>query len=502
MILTPGQNAEFPLKVGENDVVRVLVYSNDFDPGVEIKDEKEQVLISNDDIEPGVQTSRLIYRFTKPGDYKIIVTGYKDAGGGQFRIELERFPCVLAPKGRLNITKHQGTRSFVVPLDKTTPTAITINDHSMSDNTTVYLPNGSQKKIGEFEYHMQFQFEDKFMLPAGDGECFIQIFSLEEGESYIATSPVQFVDIDSIGKADFQSEVSIEDLIIYRFTLPENQISEVDVSSEKERVVALLEESKLDPNESKRLVCDFPGMAKSNTNFVCLPLGKVRFELAVATLAQLPHQKYKLTIKPFSSELRPGQKTQELTLGSKKYYDLQLKAGHVYRITASSQTFDAVLSLYNKSGMFLSRNDDFDSKNSKIEFVPHVSGKHYLQVASYGDGGGGNFDLTVEEVTPNSLGNKVNQALSESELASYMVKEQKGAQFVIRSVLHGALPICKLLLQSGETVEPTVVIEPNGNALFFFTIPEDGEHVLWVEGQEGQTALQLERVKIQSTGGG
>lgn len=83
-------------------------------------------------------------------------------------------------------------------------------------------------------------------------------------------------------------------------------------------------------------------------------------------------------------------------------YRIQLSAGKRYAITAQSDAFDTVISLYRStSAEPLATNDDSgDTLNSRIVFSPTQSGTYTLRVTSYSDDGRGAYTAAVEELPP------------------------------------------------------------------------------------------------------
>ncbi|MGC4045659.1 MAG: hypothetical protein QM758_17850 [Armatimonas sp.] len=97
-ILTPGQLTEYPLTVKEGEVVLAQVETSNFDSALQITDAMGKVLAENDDASPGNQNARLLYRFPKAGEYKLLVRAFKGASGGQFDLLQRRFlPKDLKP---------------------------------------------------------------------------------------------------------------------------------------------------------------------------------------------------------------------------------------------------------------------------------------------------------------------------------------------------------------------------------------------------------------------
>lgn len=82
---------------------------------------------------------------------------------------------------------------------------------------------------------------------------------------------------------------------------------------------------------------------------------------------------------------------------------VRLEAGRRYALSASSDDFDTVLSVYRAgSGEVLAQDDDGgDNTNSRISFSPAQTGDYLLCVASFGSGGTGRY--TVEAAPMGAL---------------------------------------------------------------------------------------------------
>ena len=94
----------------------------------------------------------------------------------------------------------------------------------------------------------------------------------------------------------------------------------------------------------------------------------------------------------------------DLALGDAVYYGFAAKPGDVVTMSVASQTFDSVLRLFDQTGQRVAENDDFqESRNSQITQVITKKGFYRWQITSLGNGGGGQFDLSFNEIEKQQL---------------------------------------------------------------------------------------------------
>lgn len=81
---------------------------------------------------------------------------------------------------------------------------------------------------------------------------------------------------------------------------------------------------------------------------------------------------------------------------------VRLQAGQRYRISLDSDDFDPVLKLYRSTSEApVAENDDGgESLNSRLSFMPEVSGDYVLRATSFGTDGRGAYAARVETLAP------------------------------------------------------------------------------------------------------
>jgi len=77
-VLTPGEFANWDLKLNAGDVLVADAHSDAFDPGLQIVDGQSKVLAENDDRYPGDQRPLLFWRCEKAGTYGLRVRCFRD----------------------------------------------------------------------------------------------------------------------------------------------------------------------------------------------------------------------------------------------------------------------------------------------------------------------------------------------------------------------------------------------------------------------------------------
>jgi len=99
-VLTPGEFANWDLKLNAGDVLVADARSDAFDPGLQIVDAQSKVLAENDDRYPGDQRPLLFWRCEKSGTYSLRVRCFRDRSGGQFFLRFKTYPTVDLSSGK------------------------------------------------------------------------------------------------------------------------------------------------------------------------------------------------------------------------------------------------------------------------------------------------------------------------------------------------------------------------------------------------------------------
>src|SRR5262249_42215228 len=122
-----------------------------------------------------------------------------------------------------------------------------------------------------------------------------------------------------------------------------------------------------------------------------------RYQLQL--LAQTPAS-YKLAVRDPSVAIERGQEVQgSLPVGGAGFYRFQAAPGQLFQATLASPKFVPVLRLYDGHGSLVSSGgDDADGLEGRITHMVVSGGLYRLQVASRGDGGGGDFRLALKEI--------------------------------------------------------------------------------------------------------
>ena len=106
-----------------------------------------------------------------------------------------------------------------------------------------------------------------------------------------------------------------------------------------------------------------------------------------STLEELP-------AAPADSLALGASRTDSLEMGESNYFSLDVPAGESVTVTLSSGAFDTYLYVINAdTESYVYENDDNpDTSTSQLEFTPEAGVTYWLEVASFGDFGGGEYD--------------------------------------------------------------------------------------------------------------
>jgi len=104
-----------------------------------------------------------------------------------------------------------------------------------------------------------------------------------------------------------------------------------------------------------------------------------------------------LPTAPTDSLALGAEVTGNLEMGESNYFNLDVPAGESVTVTLSSEAFDTYLYVINAdAASYVFENDDNpDTSTSELEFTPAAGVTYWLEVASFGDFGGGEYALSV-----------------------------------------------------------------------------------------------------------
>ena len=401
--LTAGEVDNWVLECKANEVLIVHVTTTQFDAVLGLakasenqdrdgEQEKDEVLFSVD--EDGSK-SHFRHRIKEAGTYKIRIHGYQMKGGGDYQLTVQRFlarPAEIGKKiqGRFD---DKGRASFF--FDASPNQHLAIGNFS----TQVFDENGQPVSLGW----------NSTLLVKKQGEHLVS-FSGRPKKRFTffpRAATTRNLDLNEPQSIETQSGA----LNTWEFMAKPGQFRVVTVSRSSNHAVQLVmapviqkkDKSLLKGQSSSTPMRFLPVASKGESTKYAVVFGVAgKFQLQTySTSSSLIDIKM---IDPTREVKRNESSDGNLALGDAVYYGFTAKPGDVVKMSVTSKTFDSVLRLFDQTGQRIAENDDFkESRDSQITQVITKKGFYRWQITSLGNGGGGQYDLSFNEIEKKQL---------------------------------------------------------------------------------------------------
>jgi hypothetical protein len=487
--LTAAQNSKFLtanqldrwLFEGEKgEVVIAHVASKDFDPVLGLartaaKDDKP--LLEADD--PGSE-SRFAFRLPEKGKFEIRVNAFKFQGGGNYTLRVQRFQASPLAVGKPLVgtldREGKGYHYFA----------------GVKDRVLVPEVKGASSEAWK-------TLDSKGRETKGwGGTALVE----EDGEGYVLVSgpPNQRYDLlvrearrhDLAEGTEQPGALPQGEAGVWSFTGKPGDFRLIEVEKTGD-LHARLVFAPLDKAAEQRLT------RENRPEVEFLPVasrgGKLRFAAILGREGRYQLQlvagsasTFTLTARDPSLPLAVGKdEGGDLPVGGAVFYRFQATAGQLLQTALTSRKFVPLLRLYDARGALVaSSGDDPDSPTARITHMVLTGGTYRLQVASVGDGGGGEFRQELKEaaVEELKLGDRGKGTLAPGA-TDFRAFEGKEGQTVFLSVRSAFDPAVSLRGPDGVPL----AADNRGNAatgsLLAIKLPKAGRYVVWIASRRG-----------------
>jgi hypothetical protein len=481
--LTPNQLDRWLFDGEKGETIIAHVISREFDPILELaraesKDD-DKVLLEVDD--PGNE-SHFMVRLPEKGRYKIRIHAFKYQGGGNYALTVRRFRAkplavgepVLGAFDREGKSYHyfQGAKGqILIPdLKGASPEAwkvLNVKGREMGDWAgTVLLEDKGEYSLvvsGQPDYRYDLLVREARRRDLAEGKELAG--SLAQGELDVLSfrgKPGDFRLLEVEKKGEVHSR------LLYA---PQEKKSEQRLARPGDRP-----EVEFLPVASRGGRLRFAAMLGRE--------GRYQLQLLARTPAS-----YRLTMRDPSVPLAWDKDVAgSLPVGGAAFYRFKAAPGQLLDANLVSQQFVPLLRLYDARGSLVgSSGDGADALEGRITHMVVKGGLYRLQVASFGDGGGGDF----------------RQALKETKLQELQVGGRGRG-----TVRPGATDFWAFPGKQGQTVflnvrsaafEPTVSLRsPNGvllaaddkgsaatGSVLALRLPRTGRYTVWISSRRG-----------------
>jgi hypothetical protein len=479
--LTPNQLDRWVFDGEKGETVTAHVTTREFDPildlSVKVGNEDKTVVPEVDD--EGSE-SRFSVRLPDKGQYSIRIHAFKFQGGGNYSLEVTRYqanPLAIGQpvtgafdrEGRAYFYFEAVKDRFLVPELKGTPSPWRIQD-SKGRDMEQWAGTVKVEENGEHALLVSGRPENRFDLLVREAQRHDLTASqaaagrLLQGEMDVWSfqgKPGDFRLLELEKKGDLISQVVYaplekkkEQRLVRPGERPELQFLPVASRGGRQRFAALLGR---EGRYQLHLVANSP----------------VSYSLTMADPTLLLERK--------------KEAAGNLSVGGAAFYSFQAAPGQLLHLRLASQKFVPFLHFYDPSGRAIETGADPDALQSRATHMVIQEGLYRVQVASLGDGGGGDYRLALEEEKLKGLevGGRERGALqpNSTEFWSFPGLEGKTVFISVRSTnCHPTVSV-----RSPDGVSLASDNNPGGgtDCLLSVKLPKTGRYTLWISSRRG-----------------
>jgi hypothetical protein len=480
--LTPGQLDRWVFEGEKGETIIAHVASGEFDPVLELaKTEKtdDKVLLEVDD--PGSE-SRLSLRLPEKGQYKIRVHAFKYQGGGNYTLQVQRFQAKPLAVGKPLVgTFDREGKSY---------------HHFQGEKDQILIPelkgaSSEAWKVLDFKGREMTNWAGSVLVEES-GECYLVASGHPEYRHDLLVREARRQDLAE-GK-DLAGSLQQGELDVWSFQGKAGTFRLLEVEKKGEALARLIF-APLEKKGEQRIAQ--PG---DRPDLAILPVasrgGRLRFAAILGRdgryqlqlLAKTPAS-YKLTARDPSVPVDWGKEVEgSLPVGGGAFYTFTAAPGQLLQASLASQKFVPVLRLYDMYGSLVGQSgDDADALEGRITHMVVREGLYRLQVASLGDGGGGDFRLALKETKLKELqvGGR-GQGQAHPGATDFWAFPGKEGQTVFLSVRSSALePTVSLRSPDGVPLAADDKGSSQVGSLLALKLPKTGRYTVWISSRRG-----------------
>jgi hypothetical protein len=485
--LTHNQLDRWVFEGDKGETIIAHVVSREFDPILELAragdKEDDKVLLEVDD--PGNE-SRFAVRLPEKGKYKIRVHAYKYQGGGNYTLNVKRFMAQPLTVGKPLVgTFDRAGKSY--HYFKAVKDQILIPElkGASGETWTILDHKGRELRGWAGTVHVEES-------PDDSAECSLIVSGPPDYRYDLLVREARLKELAE-GK-DLAGALQQGELDVLSFQGKPGDFRLVEVER-KGQLQSRLIFAPLDKKSEQRLT-----PAGDRPEIQLLPVasrgGRLRYAAILGREGRYQLQlraetaaSYKSSMRDPSVPLGWGEEVGgNLPVGGAAFYRFQAKPGQLFQANLASQQFMPVLRLYDAHGSLVGQSgDDTGGLEGRLTHMVVKEGVYRLQVASLGDGGGGDFKHSLKETKLKDLAiGERGQGTVQPGATDFWAFAGKEGQTVFLSVRSAAFePVVSVRSPDGVLL----VADHQGNAatgsLIALKLPKTGRYTVWVAAQRG-----------------
>lgn len=470
--LTPGGTDTWKFSVDEGETLRLHVSTREFDPVLVLVDPGGTVLYEIDD--EGSQ-SRLMHRVQQSGEHQILVRGFEHKGGGNYHLAVEEFRTTPIRTGVEESVRLDREGRAYLRLE--------------GQKDMVLVPHISGRNHSHQWYDASGADMGEWMHTARVEEAGEHVLTLH-GERHAAVR----VRVDLAARRSLADGSQLTaplmpgDCVIFEFDRAHLDFRSFEVEHEGELAARLFLPAS---GDSKRLDDkgfdwrSLPAVSKGAVRRFTNVFGRERrYELQVRSLSGRPQKTVVSCEDPRLPLIYGEESIDALPIGGARFHRFEALAGQLIRLAASSSEFDTVLRVFDAEGSELYSNDDAGhGLDSGLAFLAWKPGTYVAMVSSRGDGGGGTYNLRLEEeaIEEIEIGPTLRVRGSGRQYRSFQGKA--GQTLLVSARATRGNPRVGVLDSTGAVLGQDDDSGLDRDSLLPLRLERDGLHTLWIDGE-------------------
>jgi len=481
--LTPNNLDRWLFDGEKGETIIASVTTREFDPVLDLTlktaTEPDQVVVPEVNDE-GIE-SRFAIRLPEKGQYSIRIHAFKFKGGGNYGLDVQRFRAQPLAIGKPATGAFDAAGKawfffpgvkdqFVLPEAKGTSTAWQILDlkgrGSSSWSGAVRIEEAGEHTLllsgpagNRFELLLREALHHELSAgPAGTGG------KLQQGEMDVWNFPGKPGDFRLI-------EIEKKGQLLSRV---------VSAPSEKKTETRLAS-----PGERPELQFLPVASGAGHQRFAVLLGREGRYQLHV--VASSPGA-YHLTMTDPTLPLERDKEAQgTLAVGGAAFYSFQAAPGQLLHASLTSQKFVPLLRVFDPAGRALVAGAEPDDLASRLTHMALQGRLYRVQVASLGDGGGGEFRLALQEETLKSIevGGREKGSLQPDRTYFWSFAGQEGKTVFISVRSPTCAPTLSVRNPDGVILATDENSGQHTDSLLLVKLPATGRYTLWISSRRG-----------------
>lgn len=390
LFLTPGDRTEWEIEMEPGEGVLVLISSQVFDPAVAVQDEQGKELAENDDIKPGDQRARLIFIAPAKGKYKVVITNYKNAAGGQFELNATRFRSVAIEPGKQKKISVKNERAWArFRVEKPQDFSLIFAQDRGQGRLAVLGPGGEAVPALE---------------PLQSDRTLYRFTAAEPGEHFIRFGElgpqitVQPIEVRPLNPGQNRSvSLARGQVIDYQVKAAKGQLIRIGLPTDQPKFLAEIKTDETDQNGQNYTVLSSPGI-RNETTILSHKQRELRFSLH--SIEAQPQQ-VALRLEQAGSPLGAANgETGRLDWHQTRFYTFEGKAGDVVNVQGSASGYELELAVFGPGG-HRTAVPRVDAKGTVGTTLPITVGGRYTVLVR--GGGIGPFSIKSDPLPPKQI---------------------------------------------------------------------------------------------------